>query len=276
MELLTIDETRCKQDGICVMECPMSIIRLREKNSFPEMVPGTSGICLKCGHCVAVCPHDALRHQQIPIEDSPPLQKNLLIDEDMTIQFLRSRRSIRVFKDQPVERERLKKLINIASYAPTARNAQSVEWIAITEKNQVRRLSELVVNWMSEKLKADPNSLDAPYIPMVIAAWKDGVDMVLRNAPALLVASAPQESINGLVDVTINLTYLELAALSMGLGTCWAGMFKTALNNCPSLKEIVGIPARHSHFYAMMIGYPKFKYYRLPARKLPQITWREC
>jgi nitroreductase len=40
----------------------------------------------------------------------------------------------------------------------------------------------------------------------------------------LVVASAPKEATNGMVDVTLALSYLDLLAPTMGLGTCWAGL----------------------------------------------------
>ena len=50
-----------------------------------------------------------------------------------------------------------------------------------------------------------------------------GDDGILRTAQTLIVASAPKKSANGLVDLSIALAYLELAALPLGVGTCWAG-----------------------------------------------------
>ena len=95
MGLLIIDETRCKKDGLCTRECPMVIIKLKDGNGFPEMVPGGEGICNNCGHCVAICPNGALSHASVPIEKSPWIEKELEISEEQAVQFLRSRRSHR-------------------------------------------------------------------------------------------------------------------------------------------------------------------------------------
>lgn len=40
MELLQIDENKCKKDGLCAAECPPAIIKLEDKESFPRMVFG--------------------------------------------------------------------------------------------------------------------------------------------------------------------------------------------------------------------------------------------
>ncbi len=123
MTRLIVDEIRCKKDAICVNECPMAIIRLNDGKGFPELMPGGDRVCLRCGHCVAVCPHGALSHSEIPIEACPEIEKDLVIDERQAVQFLRSRRSIRFFKEEPPDQETLERLIRIARYAPTAGNA---------------------------------------------------------------------------------------------------------------------------------------------------------
>ncbi len=107
----------------------------------------------------------------------------------------------------------------------------------------------------------------------MIFAWDAGYDAVLRNAPALIVASAPREATNGLVDVTLALSYLDLAAPTLGLGTCWAGLLQGAILSDPSLKSAIGIPASHRYHYPMMIGFSKAKYFRLPERKQPKIRF---
>ena len=90
MGLLVIDKSKCKQDGFCARECPMAIIHLKEKETYPEIISGGEPSCLQCGHCVAVCPHGALSHSRIPLEECPPIEKNLVIDQDRAVQFLRT------------------------------------------------------------------------------------------------------------------------------------------------------------------------------------------
>ena len=116
MNLLSIDEEKCNKDGICVAECPAMIIRMKEDNGFPELVPGGEQICIQCGHCVAVCPQHALIHQKIPISQCPTIQEEHMINEDQAVQFLRSRRSIRVYKEKMVEKEKLQRMMDIARY----------------------------------------------------------------------------------------------------------------------------------------------------------------
>ncbi|MGD0230952.1 MAG: nitroreductase family protein [Syntrophorhabdales bacterium] len=275
MQLVQIDKEKCTKDGMCLGECSPAIIERSRADGYPEVATGNEEACLLCGHCVAVCPEGAITHRGIPIEDSPPIIRDLTIGEQQAVQFLRSRRSIRLYEERAVEKEKILRLIEVARYAPSAGNAQSVEWLVLEDRSEIRKIAGLTVEWIRGFLKKDPGlGIARPYLPRAVTAWESGRDPVLRGAPVVIVASAPAEAANGLVDLTLALSYLDLLAPTIGLGTCWAGLLEGALLSSPSLREIVGIPEGHPHHYPMMLGYPKAKYYRLPARKPPRITFR--
>jgi nitroreductase/NAD-dependent dihydropyrimidine dehydrogenase PreA subunit len=274
MSLLIIDQKKCKQDGFCARECPTAIIRLKEKETYPEIIPGGEPSCLECGHCVAVCPHGALSHSRIPIEECLALEKSLVINQDQAVQFLRTRRSIRVYKERPVEKDKIQTLIEIARYAPTGSNSQLIEWIVFTEPAKIQEIARLTVDRMRSQIKNKPEAFKDSYMPRVVAAYDAGIDAVLRSAPALVVAMAPKTAGNGMVDLTLALSYLELVAPTIGLGTCWAGLLQGMLQSWQPLKEALGIPESYPYHYPMMLGYPKFKYQRLPERREPKISWQ--
>ena len=274
MAILTIDETKCKRDGICAAECPTGIITQEDDESFPQVAEADEAICLVCGHCVAVCPHGALTVTGVDIADCPKIEKDLDLSWDQTGQFLRSRRSIRLFKDKAMDREILTRLIEMARYAPTAANAQSLQWTVIEGRDKLERLSQETVKWMERVIEAQPESLLAGYFRPAVAGWFTGYDVVLRTAQTLIIPSAPKENPNGLVDLSIALAYLELAALPLGVGTCWAGLLRGAMLAIPELVESMGLPEGHTWFFPMMIGYPKLRYHRLPERKPPVIHWK--
>lgn len=269
---LVIDETTCKKDGICIASCPNKIIRFSDENGFPEIIPGLEVLCISCGHCVAVCPDGAITHPNVPLEHCTPIKKELVINVSQAEQFLRSRRSIRVYKDLPVEGELIEKLITIASYAPTGGNFQLVRWIVVEGAEKVKRLSELTIEWMQGKLTEQPYRFMYPpeFLKLVISGWEGGEDPILRKAPALIVATAPEFMAT---DPTLALGYFELAAVSMGMGTCWAGLLKAALLESEPARAAIGLKSDGSFFYPMMLGYPKFQYRLMPGRKAPKIIW---
>ncbi len=275
MSLLQINKEICKQDGFCVQECPVVIISMQDKNSFPEILPGKEEMCIECGHCVAVCPHGALSHEKVPLESCPLVDREKVINDEQAIQFLRSRRSARKFKDKPLEKSQIENLINIARYAPTGSNAQNLEWTVITGKDNLWKISELTVDWIRDALKGPYKDSFPNYFNALVLGWDFGIDVVLRNAPAVVMASSPGEGNGGLVNISIALSYLELAASSLGLAGCWAGLMQLGLQFSPALKEFVGLPESHTAHYPMMLGYSQFKYHRLPERKTPIIHWKE-
>ncbi len=275
MALLAIDQDKCKKDGFCSMDCPVGIIQLnKEGDGFPVVATEMEAYCLKCGHCVAICPHGALDNSWIPLDVCPEIDKELTVGTEQAIQFLRNRRSIRHYKNRPVEKGTIESLIKVARYAPTAGNSQLVQWTVFTDPAQLKKIAEQTVDCLRDIVTTQPKETYPAYFPMILAGWDMGFDAILRGAPSLIVASAPQENPSGLVDVSLALSYLELLAVPMGLGTCWAGLVRRALAIWKPIQETIGLPEGHVHYYSMMLGYPKFKYHRLPERKEPVIDWR--
>ncbi len=76
------------------------------------------------------------------------------------------------------------------------------------------------------------------------------------------------------IDSANALSYLDLAANSLGLATCWAGYVYIMANTFTPVKEALALPEDHAAYGCVMLGYNKFKYYRIPCRKVPSIIWR--
>jgi nitroreductase len=173
-----------------------------------------------------------------------------------------------------MERDTIESLIKVARYAPTAGNSQLVQWNVFTDPAELKTIAEQTVDCLQDIVAKQPEETYPAYFPLILDGWDKGFDAILRGAPSLIVASAPQENPSGLVDVSIALSYLELLAMPMGLGTCWAGLVRRALATWKPLQETIGLPDGHVHYYLMTLGYPKFEYHRLPERKEPVIKWR--
>lgn len=274
MTLFTADKEKCKRDGICAAVCPIQIIEIRDESPVPTPVEGADTMCIECGHCVAVCPHGAMSHRSMSPDQCPEIVSELQPNAEQTEQFLRARRSIRTFRDKPVEKEILAKLVDLARYAPSGMNRQPVEWLVIRDKNEVREMAGMVVDWMRFLLNDKPDLAGAMGMDRIVDAWESGEDRILRGAPHLIVSHTDQADISASQSNTIAMTYLELAAQTFGVGACWAGYFLGASNTWPPLKKKLGLPDGNGCFGAMMVGYPKFEYKRLPLRKEPRITWR--
>jgi nitroreductase/NAD-dependent dihydropyrimidine dehydrogenase PreA subunit len=274
MPLFSVDQEKCKRDGICVAECPAGLIEIKTEDSFPTPIQGADEICINCGHCVAVCPHAALSLKTMSLQDCPPVRRELFLTPDHAEHFLRSRRSIRTYKDKPVDRPTLAKLIEMARYAPSGSNLQPVHWLVIETTETVRSLAGLVVDWMRVVIAKHPEIAQPMRLDRVVEAWERGQDRVLRGAPHLIVAHGLKSLPSAQPACVIALTYLELAAAPLGLGACWAGYFNAAASAYPPMMESLRLPEGHQSFGAMMVGYRKYDYHRLPLRNETRVSWR--
>jgi nitroreductase/NAD-dependent dihydropyrimidine dehydrogenase PreA subunit len=274
MSPFNVDQDKCGRDGLCIAECPLRILERERPEDFPSLIEGDEDLCIACGHCVVVCPHGAARLDAMKPEDCPPVRKDLLPGVEQVEHFLKSRRSVRIYDDRPVSREVLAKLIDVARYAPSGHNAQPVHWIVIEEKQEADRLAGLVVDWMRHAIQEKPSLAQPMHFDRIVASWEVGEDRILRQAPHVIVAHAPRSLGLTQTPCLIALTYLELAAYAMGLGACWAGYFNAAATSYPPMIEALQLPKGHQSFGAMMVGYPKHEFVRIPLRKDPQVVWR--
>jgi nitroreductase/NAD-dependent dihydropyrimidine dehydrogenase PreA subunit len=274
MSFFAVDREKCARDGLCVSECPARIIRIRDRDDFPALVEGGEELCINCGHCVAICPHGALSLRSMTPEQCPPVQPGLLPAYGQIDHFLRSRRSIRSYKDELVDRTTLTRLIRTARYGPTGHNLQPVHWLVIEEKSEVHRLAGLVVDWMRSLIELQDPLARAMHFDRLVEAWDDGLDRVLRGAPHLIVAHADASLRASQPACIIALTYLELAIYAERLAACWAGYFNAAANSYEPMQEALALPTGHQSFGALMVGHPKYAYHRVPLRSEPRIEWR--
>lgn len=259
---IQIDPARCDRDGLCIKECPVGIIAFGP-DGLPACAEDAATRCIMCGHCIAVCPKAALTLAGLAPEELPALHKKFTVTPEAAEQLLRSRRSVRRYKSKPVDRELLLQLIDTARFAPSGMNAQPVNWVVAAGAEKMRELAGLTANALRR----------LPYFLGFLEAWEKGQDVILRGAPNLVVAHAETSGYDHTVDCAIALTYFELAAHGYGLGTCWAGLLMLAAKDSAELNAALRIPEGHRVLGALMAGYPKYGFKRLPPRKPAQVRW---
>lgn len=277
MSAFTVDRDKCNFCGMCVAECSPRIIYMEGAQALPSIIEGGEERCRKCGHCVAVCPTAAVSIDIMKAEECTPLIRELLPTAEQVELLLKSRRSIRSYEDKSVPPETLQRLIDIARYAPSGHNTQPVRWLIAEDSKETRRLAGLVAEWMRSLVETNPQGAAALGFDRLVDAWDRGRDMILRGAPHIVVAHT--DEVYGPLGETacvIAMTYLELAAYSLDLGTCWAGYFQVACGAYPPLTEALEFPQGHRVYAAMMVGYPRNKFSRIPLRNGPEISWRRA
>lgn len=262
MGFFEIDRQLCNKDRICIESCPFLLLK-QDKDDFPVPIDYAETMCIDCRHCLSVCPTGAITIKGISPQDCQIISKDLSVSHDALEQLIKTRRSIRAYKSKPVPSDTLERLINIMRWAPTARNSQPVSWLVVQDKEKINKIGLMTAQWMRE----------SDVLPQVADAYNQGVDMILRNAPSLVVAYADAGGFNPVADCTIAISDLELTAHAFGIGGCWAGFFMRAANVYKPLVEFLDLPRNHKVYAALMLGYPKYKYHRIPPRKPAEIRW---
>lgn len=276
MTTILVNPDLCTRCGICANVCAaafgMGIITHPDENTLPAVPAAKAGLCIRCGHCEAHCPTQALLLND-RIDERVPLPAGAgTIDPESMAYYLKKRRSVRHFTGKPVPKETILELLDIARYAASGCNGQPVEWIVIHDKEKVHRVAELTIGWMRTLVNTDhPMS---GFVPGIIAAWDSGTDIICRNAPHLLVSTIPEGNPIASFDGIIGLTHFDIASPALGVGTCWAGFVAGAAREYGPLKTYLGIPEGRAISYAMMFGHPQYKIYGLPRRKPLQVTWK--
>jgi nitroreductase len=145
------------------------------------------------------------------------------------MEAIKSRRSIRNYKDKPVEDEKLKAILESARLSPSASNRQERKFVVIKDKA------------MREKL------VDAAHGQRFVG-----------QAPVVIVACAtetarimPCEEPSYPIDMAIAVDHITLEAVEQGLGTCWIGAFKQ-----DDVKKLLGIPDNAKVIALLPLGYP--------------------
>jgi nitroreductase/NAD-dependent dihydropyrimidine dehydrogenase PreA subunit len=273
VDIIQANPETCTQCGMCAQECPGFIIDFKP-NDFPRPMARTEKDCIRCGHCVVVCPTGSLTHREIPVEACIPIEKDLVISAAQCEQLLKSRRSVRVFPKKAVPRETITRLIEIARYAPTGHNDQELGWLVIDSPEELDRIETLGADWIRWNMENQTPLSTIFDLREMLKRQEESHRVFLRGAPVLVITHAESNSPMGVIDSSTALGYLDLAAHASGLGTCWAGLVYFMANFYPPVKAAIALPEGRSAVGCAMLGYNQFKYQRIPTRKEPPITWR--
>lgn len=269
MNFIQVDKEKCTQCGLCVNVCRGA---LGMGTNGPEVIKQQ---CISCGHCVAACPNEALDNLNSPLKNQILLKKSPSLNADSAAQFLRSRRSIRSYKNIAVPREKISELLDIARFAPSACNLQGVSYLVIDNPDTLKKITEVTIEWAEKKYKDDTSILASSILSQVDNYHKNGTDVVLRSAPCLVVAITDSNMMPiGRDDTHFALAYAQLYAPTIELGTCWAGFFENcATSGYQPLQRILNLPNNMSVTGGLMVGFPKYTYKRLVDRNPLQVTW---
>jgi nitroreductase len=146
-------------------------------------------------------------------------------------EVVKTRRSIRSYRADPVPRASLQRVLEAARAAPSGSNRQPWRFYVVMDAEKRRKVADACKGqtWIAE----------APAV-IIAAGWK-----IPFNRGGYM------GEMGFIMDVSIAFTHLVLAARAEGLGTCWIGDFDNS-----RVKETLGLPADQHVVAVTPLGYP--------------------
>ena len=166
-------------------------------------------------------------------------------------ELLKNRRSIRDFLEKEVSLGTVTDIIRESCLAPSSGNGQPWQFIIVSRKDMMKRLSDESKRSLLSDIAQNPDSPAKKYEDIL----RNEEFNVFYNAPCLVYVIGPQDYRLLDVDCSLFACYLMLAAAARGLGTCWIGL-GTNVRNTETRREI-GIPENCRIVAPIIIGYPK-------------------
>lgn len=272
--MFEVDKNLCIACMQCIKDCPTRVISLVDGKAYIN-----NDGCIKCGHCVAICPVEAVATDDYDMSEVIPYnEEDFYIDSNNLLNFIKFRRSIRRFKDKPVEKEKILKIIEAGRFTQTSTNSQDVSYTVVTEKLDV--LKDLIYESLKKKSDYILENItsETEHLRRYANFWafmydeykKDPVknDKVFFNAPLVIFVTSPTPINGGLAS-----SNMELMTDSLGLGTFFSGFTLVAADNNKGILDMLNIDDAKKIISCLVIGYPAAHYKRTVPRKKPNITW---
>ena len=249
-----INREECIKCGLCIKDCVTDAIE-QDNQGFPQMTSKDS--CINCQHCFAICPKGAIKF------DENEAQNAESTNYDDILSLIKSRRSVRQYKHENVSEEKLSKLKAMLKYIPTGCNSHSLHFSVVEDLAAMDEIRDKV---NSKILNSFVYKIFAPIFNKFSKtkdALKNGEDIIFRNAPHMIVVSSPVTAPCATEDPIIALSYFELYAQHLGLGTCWCGFGQISVKLFPEICDILQIPKGYVPVGVMLFGEPAIKYQRI-------------
>ena len=257
-----VQKESCIRCGECVADCPARIIAMVE-DGYPFIAAEKEASCYKCQHCLAICPTGSISILGVDPAESRSLTGGYP-DPDKLETLIKGRRSVRRYKSEDLDPELFQRLLDVAWHAPTGVNSRQVRFTVLDSKEKMAQFRDEVMAGLGKLVKENTLPAGMQYYTNFVKIWeKHHVDLLFRDAPHLLVTSAPKRVASPVQDSLIALSYFELFAQANGVGTVWNGLVHKVISDLlPWSRQRLGIPDDHVIGYAMVFGKPDVQFVR--------------
>ncbi|MBQ9292040.1 MAG: nitroreductase family protein [Campylobacter sp.] len=256
---ISVNAEKCTHCGMCLKDCIVGVLEFDE-NKIPKFIANGENGCVSCQHCMAICPTGALSFGGVNPEN---LDKATYANSEELLNLIKSRRSIRHFKKQSVPKEKLDQIASMLPFAPTGGNRDNLHFSIIQTKE---KMDEIIKTSYDEIFKMQNPS---PEFELAKNAFSNGNDIIYRGASSMIaVAIDKSKTIAGCetADPIIALSYVDLYAQSIGVGTTWCDYALMIANKIPKVYSLLDIPDGYTLDYILLLGLPAVKYKRTIAK----------
>jgi ferredoxin len=279
--MIIIDTELCTGCGKCVHVCKDFSLEIVNKKVVQTESPVFG--CIACGHCMMVCPAGAIKIEGRTISAADLFElpdENTVPSYESVYSLLQRRRSIREFRDKPVEQEKIKMILDAAQTAPMGLPPSDVHVLVLENKEQVRNFAAdfcnflegmrwFVSGWFMTIMrpfwgKANDEmfrNFVRPVFDIYTSGMKKGENYVNYDAPlAMYFYGSPYTDP---ADPIVAATYAMIAGESLGLGTCMLGAVHPMIQNGKKarlLREKYGIKFTSREGLFVIFGYPDVNY----------------
>lgn len=259
--LFQVDTAKCIRCGACVKDCAFGALAKGE-NGLPVVKQPQN--CMLCQHCFAICPNGAVSFDGIKAEDALDVASADIPSAQQMENWMKTRRSMRSFKDEDVDGALIEKILKILANSPTGCNARGLTFNCFPNREAMKKFRKAFIEVLENYhngTKLLPRFLAEPAIKL-----RNGKgDIFFRGATGMLIVSCDETKegvVTPLEDAVIACANFEHLANANGISTCWCGFLKIVQNEVPELLEkILGI-RRTTPFYAILFGKGSNKYVR--------------
>lgn len=293
--MVRIDEKSCTTCGICGDVCPRHIPEtiVRDEEKMTIISQDRSHLCMQCGHCAAVCQNSAIQVGDLATAELDST-RHLDIDDNQLLSFLKQRRSIRRYKDKPVPREMIDRIINAAHCAPTGTGRSTTGVVVMDQPKTLAAFSELVYGMYEEleknlkhpvarifvKRKAGKKNYRMlqdfvmPGMHWYIRWYREGIsNEVLRDCPALMLFHSPINEPVGSENCLLAAFHAILMTQVMGIGACLNDLIPPACNRVPEIRRLLDLSDDREVYASITLGYPRYDFKRIPPRRLAEARY---
>jgi len=181
------------------------------------------------------------------------------------LQAISSRRAVRAFTAEPVERAVLLRLIDAAIHAPSAVNEQPWSFTVVQDQSMLARISSESKAYMLATASRDMSAYHLQ------ERLRDPAFDIFYRAPALILISSVRSDAWAVENCSLAAENLMLAACAEGLGSCWIGFAQAWLATAAG-KALLRVPPEYLPVAPIIVGHPQGVVPEVP-RKAPEIHW---